>query len=215
MRSIFATSLAALVVLLTLSSISRAQAVAGRDKSSSSDDKDSSIDVSGNIGFSNLSGGETTDGKKHIAFGFAGAYNFTDILSSLGFEYSYQMLGSETQSGVTASEHIQSYGPVLRGFLLKSGRVIPYLLVAAGGLSDKATASAGGITASASRNGYYIGFGGGTSIYAGSSWGIRPEVRYERQHFNSTTVDGSYSAASGQNYILGTISVFYQFGGKK
>jgi hypothetical protein len=37
-----------------------------------------SADVSGNLGFSNLSGSETVDGNKHLAFGGAGAYNFSD-----------------------------------------------------------------------------------------------------------------------------------------
>ncbi len=202
MRSTFLSSLAALIVILTLSSPLHAQVAA------------KSADVSGNIGFSNLSGDETTDGKKHIAFGFAGAYNLTD-LAAIGFEYSYQMLGSETQNGVTASGHIQSYGPVFRGSLLKSGRVIPYALVAGGGLSETAAGSGYGITVTASQNGFYFGFGGGASIYAGHNWGIRPEFRYERQHFDATTVGNNTVAASGQNYILGTISVFYQFGGKK
>ena len=100
---------------------------------------------------------------------------------------------------------------------IQSGRVIPYVLVAGGGLSETAVGTSGGMKVTASQNGfgYYIGFGGGASIYAGPNWGIRPEFRYERQHFNSTTIGGSPIAAYSQNYILGTVSVFYQFGGKK
>jgi hypothetical protein len=202
MRCILKCSIAALVVLLTLSTPLRAQ-VAAR-----------SGDVSGNVGFSNLSGDETVDGNKHVAFGGAGAYNFSDW-GAIGFDYSYQMLGSETASGVTVSGKIQSYGGVYRGYLSKSSRVVPYVLVAGGGFSETAVGTSGGMKVSASQNGYYIGFGGGASIYASPTWGIRPEFRYERQQFSATTVGGAALAAYGQNYALGTISIFYQFGGKK
>ena len=203
MRSIFAYSIAALVALFTLSSPLRAQVKAG------------SGDVSGNVGFSNLSGSETEDGNKHVAFGGAVSYNSpTTDWASLGFEYSYQMLGSATQSGVTESGHIQSYGGVFRAYLTKSNRVAPYALLAGGGQSDTEAATSGGLKVTASQSGYYIGFGGGASIYAGPSWGVRPELRYERQQFSATTVDSFPVAAYGQNYILGTISVFCQFGGK-
>ena len=201
-RYMLKSSVVSLFVLLTLSSPLRAQVVAR------------SVDVSGNIGFSNLSGSETVDTKKHVAFGGAGAYNF-NRMSSLGFEYSYQMLGSETQNGVKLSGHIQSYGGVYRVSLIKSKGVVPYDLVAGGGLSETAVGSGGGIKASASQNGYYIGFGGGASIYAGPHWGIRPEFRYERQQFLATTINGAQIATYGQNYILGTVSLFCQFGGKK
>jgi hypothetical protein len=201
MRCILKCSIAALVVLLTLSTPLRAQVLAG------------SVDVSGNVGFSNLSGDETVDGNHHVAFGGSGAYNFAEM-GAIGFDYSYQMLGSETLSGVSVSGHIQNYGGVYRAYLTKSSRVVPYVLVAGGGLSETEAASAGSIKVSVSQNGYYIGFGGGASIYAGPNWGIRPEFRYERQHFSATTVDGVSLAAYGQNYALGTISVFYQFGGR-
>jgi hypothetical protein len=125
------------------------------------------------------------------------------------------MLGSETASGITVSGHIQSYGAVYRGYLSKSSRVVPYVLVAGGGLSETAVGSAQGAKVSISQNGEYFGFGGGASIFVDPSWGIRPELRYERQQFSAETVDGSSFAAYGQNYVLGTISVFYQFGGKQ
>ena len=203
MRSMLKCTIAALVVLLALSTPLRAQVLAG------------SGDVSGNIGFSNLSGNETVDGNKHVAFGGAVSYNSpTTNWASLGFEYSYQRLGSETAFGINDSGHLQSYGGVFHAYLRKSSCVAPYVLVAAGGLSETAVASTGGMKITSGQNGYYIGFGGGTSIYVEPNWGIRPEFRYERQQFSATTIAGSPSAAYGQNYILGTVSVFYQFGGK-
>jgi hypothetical protein len=202
MRCILRSSIATLVVLLALSSPLRAQVLAG------------SGDISGNVGFSNLSGDETVDGNKHMAFGGAVSYNSpTTDWASLGFEYSYQRLGSETAI-VTDSGYLQSYGGVFHAYLRKSSRIVPYILVAAGGLSKTAVESAAGVKVTASRNGYHTGSGGGTSIYVGSNWGFRPELRYERQQFFATMIAGSPLAAYGQNYILGTVSVFYQFGGK-
>jgi len=198
MRSMLTCFIAALVVLLSLSSPVRAQVVAR------------SGEVSGNIGFSNLAG---VDGNKHVAFGGAGAYNFSDR-GTLGAEYSYQMMGSETIGGVTGTARIQSYGPVVRAYLTKSSRIVPYMVVAGGGLSGTVVVSAQGISVSATQNGFYIGFGGGASIYASPNWGIRPEFRYERQQFMSTTISGIAIASTGENYYLGTVSVFYQWGGR-
>jgi len=198
MRCILKCSIAALVVLLTLATPLRSQVVAG------------SGEVSGNVGFSNLTG---VDNNKHAAFGGAGAYNFTDR-GTLGVEYSYQMMGSLTIAGVTGSAHIQSYGPVVRAYLTRFGPIVPYMVVAGGGMAGTVVVSVQGVSISATQNGYYFGYGVGASIYADRNWGIRPEFRYERQKFMSTTASGTTIASSADNYYLGTFSVFYQFGGK-
>ena len=220
MRSILKCSIAALVVLLCVSCPVRAQFVAG------------SHEVSGNIGFSNLTG---VDGNKHVAFGGAGVFNLTKW-ASIGGEYSYQMLGSSSTtitqyetdailpngirataggtSGINVSAHINSYGAIYRASLTKSSRIVPYALVAGGGIAATEGTTYQGANVSFSQNGYYFGFGGGVSFYVRSSWGVRPEFRYERQHFMSTTVDGDSIPSSGENYALGTVSVFYQWGGK-
>jgi len=221
MRSTLKSLLVALFVLLSLSSHLHAQVAAegkmlpGTQSSSthSAQVADGSGEVSGTIGFNNLAASETVDGYHHVNFGGSIAYVISNM-GSIGFEYGYQSLGSETQSGATVSGHIQSYGGVYRGSLIPSGREIPYLLVAGGGLSETAIASAGNVKVSATQNGSYFGFGGGVSVYAGPNWGIRPEFRYERQHFLATTIDGYSVAASDQNYVMGTVSVFYRFGGR-
>jgi hypothetical protein len=170
-----------------------------------------SADISGNVGFSNLKG---VDGNRHVNFGGTGLYNLNEI-TGVGFEYTYQDMGSLTQGGVTGSEHLQLFGPVARIALAKSDRVVPFVAAAVGGASLHAVASAQNVSVGASQNGFYFGFGGGATIYAGNNWGIRPEFRYERQHFNSTSIDGIAISSFGQNDAQGTVALFYQFGGKR
>ncbi len=201
MRSIlkFSISVAALVALLTLSTPVHAQ-VAAR-----------SGEVSGNVGFSNLNG---IDNKKHIAFGGSGAYNLSDW-TAIGFEYNYQLMGSKAEfHGTNTTGHLQTYGLLVRISMTKSRRVDPYALIAAGGATVTAVASNQYATESGSQHGFYGGFGGGVSFFAGHNWGIRPEVRFERQHYMATTIDGIPAPSSNLSYVLGTVSVFYQFGGK-
>ena len=187
------------ILLLAVSSPALAQGIAP-----------GSGEVTGNIGFSNLKG---IDNSRHISFGGSGLYNATKMVG-IGFDYNYQMMGSETIGGVKVSGHLQTYGPVARFAFSNPSRVIPYVLVAAGGASLHAGASSGNVSVGASQGGFYFGFGGGASIYAGSNWGIRPEFRYERQHFNSTTIQGTPVQSGSQNYAQGSVSIFYQFGGK-
>jgi hypothetical protein len=170
-----------------------------------------SAEVTGNIGFSNLKG---IDGSRHPSLGGSGTYNLSSVVG-VGFEYNYQMMGSETISGVTGTERLQTYGPVARFALAKSSRVVPYVLIAGGGESMHVVASEGNISVAASQGGYYVGFGGGASIYTGTNWGIRPEFRYERQQFTATTIDNMLVGGFGQNYAQGTVAIFYQFGGRR
>jgi hypothetical protein len=167
-------------------------------------------ELAGNVGFSNLKG---ADNNRHVTFGGSALYNLTPV-AGVGFEYHFAPMGSLTEGGVTATGHMQLFGAVGRFSLIDSGRVIPYVLVAAGGNSLHAAASAGNVTVSASQNGFYFGFGGGASIYAGNNWGIRPEFRYVREHFNSTSIQGISVDPFGQNDYQGSVALFYQFGGK-
>jgi Outer membrane protein beta-barrel domain len=200
MRCTLKSFCTATVVLLAVSSPALAQGIAA-----------GSGEVTGNIGFSNLKG---VDNSRHISMGGSGTYNLTQLVG-VGFEYNFQSMGSQTISGIKGSEHLQMYGPVARFALMKSARVVPFALVAAGGVSDRVAVSAGNVSMSASQGGFYAGFGGGASIYAGNNWGIRPEFRYERQHFNSTSIQGISVGSYGQNYAQGSVAVFYQFGGRR
>ena len=200
MRCTLKSFCVSLIFLLAVSSPAWAQGIAA-----------GSGEVTGNIGFSNLKG---VDNGRHVSLGGSGTYNLSQLVG-VGFEYNFQMMGSQTISGITGSEHLQMYGPVARFALARSTRVVPYVLVAAGGVSDRAAVSAGNVSMSAAQKGFYFGFGGGASIYAGNNWGIRPEFRYERQHFNSTAIGTSTVGSYGQNYAQGTVAIFYQFGGRR
>ena len=72
---------------------------------------------------------------------------------------------------------------------------------------DRLTATTSGIYQYS--DGYYVNFGGGASCYVGKNWGIRPEVRYERQH----TVYGPANETLTANVVDLSGSIFYQFGG--
>jgi hypothetical protein len=186
--------------LLALSTSALAQGIAA-----------GSGELAGNVGFSNLKG---ADNNRHASFGGSIVYNLAPA-AAIGFEYNYLMLGSSNQGGVNVSGHLQLYGPVARFSFAPSNRVVPYVLLAAGGANLSAAASSGNVTVSASQSGFYFGTGGGASIYLNSNWGIRPEFRYERQQFNATNIQGIAVASSGQNYAEGSVALFYQFGGTR
>jgi hypothetical protein len=170
-----------------------------------------SIEASGNFGYARVNG---INSNNHFTFGPSVVYNLNQVVA-VGGEYSYQNLGSETLSGVTGSGHLQTYGGVVRFSFSDSARAVPYALVGVGGTDLRAVASAGNISASAGQTGLYYAFGGGVSLFAGPRWGIRPEVRYSRQQYNATTIEGTPSAAFGQNDITATVAIFYQFGGRQ
>lgn len=193
-KSALVRSCLAAVFLFLLSSPVWAQGVVAR-----------SGEVAGTVGFSNLTG---VDGNKHVNFGASGGVNLTDRVAVVG-EYTYLPMGSVSGGGASGSGSYQQFGGAARFSLDRSTRVVPYALVAFGYARDSEEVSVAGIgSGSGSLNGDYFGLGGGASIYLSRSLGIRPEFRYERQEFYQN------GNSAGQNVALGTVSVFYQWGGR-
>ena len=163
-------------------------------------------DIAGSVGFghgnfsTSLGSPETNN---HVQYGGSAGYNFSPDLTVFG-EYSYMPMG--TFSGV--SFKTQLFGGGIRANFASSGKVVPYVTVAVGG--NRFTGSESGVAVSA--NGYYVGFGGGASLYISRNFGVRPEVRYERQSVTLTAGGGSSTASS--NVVVGSGSVFFQFGGE-
>jgi hypothetical protein len=175
-----------------------------------------SIDISANGGVTNLDGIDQKKG--HGSFGFAGGYNLTSHLTLIG-EYNYTMLGSTSEyifpSGVLAEkEDLQLYGAAVRFSLMNTRIVVPYVLAGGGGNRLSATASFENQTVSGSESGGYFAVGGGASFYLFRGFGVRPEFRYERQQFASTTIEGIAVSGGGQNDLRATGALFYQFGGR-
>jgi hypothetical protein len=155
-------------------------------------------DVSFNIGydhFSSLNG---------FAWGGAGETALTQYVA-IGAEFNDYRV-SQNMSGVNGALHLIDYGALGRFNLVPNSKVVPYGLCALGGSHASVSASSGGITASASAgNGYYLGFGGGASIYLSPNWGVRAELRDNWNHISG----------SGINAFAMTGGIFYQFGGHK
>jgi hypothetical protein len=175
-----------------------------------------SIEVSANGGITNLDG---IDNKKgHGSFGFAGAYNLTSHLALIG-EYNYTMLGSISEivpfeGGITGKEDLQLYGAAARFSLINTRFVVPYVLAGGGGSRDQVSASFENENVSASRSGGYFAVGGGASFYLLHGFGVRPEFRFEREQFASTTVEGIPVSGGGGTVLRATGALFYQFGGR-
>jgi hypothetical protein len=123
-----------------------------------------------------------------------------------------------TESGVTATGtatlRMLTYGGAA-DFSFGQSRVRPYGVFAMGGehMSAGASASAAG-TSSVNLsvgigNGFYLGIGGGVRIYAGKSWGFKPEVRYMPVY---ATAFGASGWLHGVSYTGG---FFFDFGGEK
>jgi hypothetical protein len=165
-------------------------------------------DVAFNFNYGNLNG---VDNKQHAGFGASVARNSGHI--SIAGEYSYLPQGSLTNSGVTAKEKIQQFGAALRVSLIAPRRFTPYVLVAGGYGRITATASAQGVSLSASQAGGYVGFGGGANLLLSAHFGIRPEFRWERQQFASTSVGGIAVPGGGLNDMRGGVGLFYVWGG--
>jgi hypothetical protein len=194
--------------LLALSYPLRAQGIAA-----------SSGDISGNVGFSSLTG---VDGNKHVNFGGSAGINLWRQITILG-EYTYMPMGTLTESSTGGngipmpdfgSLSYQTIGGAARFNMSGSRIVIPYAIVGFGYARQSASATllpGAGIGvlggSSSSYNGEYMNFGGGASIFLGKHYGLRPEFRYERQEFYAS------GNSAGQNVALGTVSFFYQFGG--
>lgn len=161
-------------------------------------------DVSAHIGFNNLKG---VDNDKHVQFGFSGGVNLSKEFALVG-EYSYLPQGSVNVSGIKADGHYHNVGAAVRYSFWHKGRFVPYA-VAAGGYS-RVTASASylGASGSDSANGGYVGLGGGSSLYVAHNWGVRPDVRWDRQAWSKNGSSGH------RNDVRVTVAVFYQFGGR-
>jgi len=181
-----------LTILLAVSASIWAQSVSDNGGGITS----GSVDVSGNVGFSNLTG---ADNNKHVNFGGAGGVNLSPRITLLG-EYTYMPMGSLT--GVAFNTQLVGVATRLNFGSFK--RVVPYAVVGFG--FDRLNGSESGVSVSA--NGSYAAVGGGASLYLGKSWGIRPEFRWERQE---VTFSG---LISDTNVVLGNASVFFQWGGR-
>jgi hypothetical protein len=127
-------------------------------------------------------------------------FNVTPYITALA-EYKYDPLVAV--SGSPDKWHSQLSGAAARFNFMPSKKVVPYAIVGVG--YYRLTVSFSGITQVA--DGYYVNGGGGASIYFGPHWGIRPEIRYERQH----ATYGSQIITS--NVADESVSIFYQFGG--
>jgi hypothetical protein len=135
-------------------------------------------------------------------FGASGGYNVIPAITVLG-EYKYDPLGSYNLGVGPSGVHAQLYGGAVRFNFRPSSKIVPYSVVGGGGYRFTVSSSGSGI----SINGSYVNFGGGASVYLGKNWGVRPEVRYERQQFSSEglNIDANVVVAYG--------SIFYQWGG--
>jgi hypothetical protein len=131
-------------------------------------------------------------------FGASGGYNVIPAITVLG-EYKYDPLNL---AGGGITYHSQLFGGAARYNFLTSKKIVPYAVTGVGcyKLSNNEGFPMAG-------NGYYVNFGGGASVYLVRNWGIRPEVRYERQH---ATIGGADVYANVAD-VSG--SFFYQWGG--
>lgn len=158
-------------------------------------------DISGYVGYGH--GNYETSGvgatNNHIEYGGSGGINVSPSITVLG-EYGFMPMGK--YSGVNFKT--QLFGGAARFNFGNSKRAVPYAVFALGG--NRFTGAESGVSVSA--NGYYTGFGGGASIYFGRNWGTRPEFRYERQSLTFSGIN------AGTNVILGSCSLFFQFGGQ-
>lgn len=165
-----------------------------------------SSEVAGTVGYdhtsmtNNLSssGNPTTQ----YFYGGSGGYNVTPHITVLG-EYKFDPLVAPSTS--TYTWHSQLAGSAARFNFTPSKKIVPYAIAGAGYV--RMTASEFGSYEYS--DGYYVNFGGGASVYIGKHWGIRPEIRYERQH----TEYGPGKEILTSNVVDLSGSFFYQFGG--
>ena len=163
-----------------------------------------SVEAAGTIGYDYTSMTSNPAGLLYPTsthfFGGSGGYNVTPYITALG-EYKYDPLNYAMS---VATYHTQLAGGAARFNFTPSKKIVPYAIVGAG--YDRLIASFSG-EGTVFADGYYVNFGGGVSYYLGKNWGVRPEVRYERQHtsIDVQTISANVADVSG--------SFFYQFGG--
>jgi len=180
--------------LVVISAPVRAQVLAG------------SGEVAGTIGYDHTSMtnnlGSPFNPTSHYFISGSGGYNVTPYITALG-EYKFDPLIAP--AGSAFKVHAQLVGGAARFNFTPSNKIVPYAIVGVG--YDRLNASEPGLTQVA--GGYYVNFGGGASCYLGKNWGIRPEVRYERQHVTYTPASEILTA----NVVDVSGSIFYQWGG--
>lgn len=171
-----------------------------------------SADASYSIGYTHVGAGPNNDfapqGGNSITTGGNFGYNVNEHIEA-GGEFNFFNDPQPEFSPATASIHILNYGGLARFNLAPQSKIVPYGVFAFGGSHATASASLGGQSGSVSENGFYVGFGGGASIYLGSNWGVRAELRDNYNHFSAPGGGGTDST----NVFAMTGGVFYQFGG--
>ena len=183
------------LILVVMSAPARAQVLAH------------SGEVAGTVGYdhtsqtNNLTGSADNATSNHF-FSGSGGYNVTPYITAL-VEYKFDPLIAPPGSPFTV--HAQLSGSAARFNFTPSKKVVPYAIVGVG--YNRLNASIPGLIQIA--DGYYVNFGGGVSYYLGKHWGIRPEVRYERQH----ATYGPVNEILTSNVVDVSGSIFYQFGG--
>lgn len=176
----------------------------------------STITWAAGIEVSGFGGGVTFDdgGGTHGIGGAAAAVSLGDNLHVFGeFAFSTLATASASEAGITANgtDNLLNFGGGVDYSFGSSGSKLRPYVTAAFGLGHQiasASANAAGyaINISQTANSLYTGFGGGVRLYLGKSWGLKPEVRYQRY-----TGVGS-SAGTGSNSVQYTVGLFYQFG---
>jgi hypothetical protein len=152
-------------------------------------------ELGGTFGWSNLRG---VDDNTHIAFGGTAGYNATARAQVFG-EYLYSPEGSFY--GLHGKS--QWLGGGVRYHFYSRHRISPFV-VAAGGYYTESVGEGG---YSYAEHGGYVGGGGGISVLFGHIV-VRPEVRYERAMLTGI-------AGGGENLLVVTASVLYQFDDRK
>ncbi|MES2392021.1 MAG: outer membrane beta-barrel protein [Acidobacteriota bacterium] len=141
--------------------------------------------------------------------------NFGHIVSA-GFEYGFIPLASANLSSGTTSasgtEHLNTFGGVVRVGISPSHAIQPFVAIVGGGLRDTVSVNyttGGGSSGSQSdsENGGYFGGGGGVNLAVGGGFGVRPEVRYEHLslsgggHTNELAVLGELYFRFGSTHL--------------
>ncbi len=167
-------------------------------------------------GYAHLDTGDTTGtvSKSHGVLDASASYNVLAKLS-VGFEYTFSSLASESVDGVNANVHLNNYGALIRYGLVNAKFVMPYVSLAGGGLSLTGNASDGTASVSESHKGGYLGVGIGANGYLGHGFGVRPEVRYERQQLSNNPDNNGIFKGNGRNEITLTGTLFYTFGHRR